>query len=102
MGAALALHLISERLMKSHLDVDAVVLLKELFHDEDRANAAGVTALKKLIQQNQERREGNSLCQMYITEKGNNFLDLTNPFLTVRLDRLNEHIQTTTNEADGQ
>jgi len=94
-AAAATLHLILERLMKNQLDIDAVAILKEFFHDENRANEAGRSALEKLIEQNKERRESNSLCRLYVSEKGNNLLDLTNPFLTIRLSRLEEHIKST-------
>lgn len=104
MASAVVFHLIAERLISSHLDVDAIKLLEEYFEDEvnpdngqitrlakDRAFDAGNTAIEKLVKQNTERREGNALCRLYITKDGNNYLDLTNPFLTARIARLEEY-----------
>ena len=90
MALALAFHVIAERLTRMHLDVDAVHLLKDYFQDEKRAVEAGRTAISKLIKQNIERRSENTICRLYLTEKGNNFLDINHPFLTTRLNRLNE------------
>jgi hypothetical protein len=97
-AAAASLYLIMERSLKIGLDIDGTELLIEYYRSdqavatpEDRAIAAARTTIEKLITQNLERRETNNLCQAYITEGGNNLLDIANPFLTRRLERLNDY-----------
>jgi len=90
--AAAALHLIVERCLRASLDTSAVDILAIHFQDQNRASQAAQTALQKLIDQNIERRETNTLCRFYITRSGNNpLLDPNNPCLTSRLARVQAH-----------
>jgi hypothetical protein len=115
-AAAIALHMILERCLKNHLDIDATLLLKKYFYQqalagreendldpaerepllaqaEERAIAAGRQAIEKLIAQNLERRESNTLCRLYVTPQGNNLLDVHSPFLTNRLYHFNSYFR---------
>lgn len=82
------LHILAEQAVNSQMDLTAVDILEALWGDRDRAKAAAISAIEKLIAQNKERREGNLLCRFYISESGNNFLDLTRQPLTLRLEQL--------------
>ena len=88
MGASIALHLVSERLFQSKMDTSAVEIAAKRLGDRPRALRAGLSALEKLQKQNLARREHSFLCRIYISDRGNNFLDFNHPPLTARIDRL--------------
>lgn len=87
-GLSALLYVHSEKKFEAKLDLLAVKILTAYYNDSDRAHNAALSALEKLRQQNIGRRETNSFCRYYITEEGNNLIDLIHPFLTARIKQV--------------
>lgn len=88
LAAAVALHLISEKCFAAKMDLVAVEILSHHINDRPRAIQTALSALNKMIRQNIARRENSRICHLYISKLGNNLLDFQNPFLTSRIQRL--------------
>jgi hypothetical protein len=82
------LYLFSERGFQAQMDQKGVEILARHLNNLPLATAIARTALEKMRQQNLQRLRDNSLCRYYITQNGNNLLDLNRPFLTSRIEAL--------------
>ncbi len=82
---SIGIHLFSERFFQARADlIGANILGKKIRNPYQTA----IDTLEKMRLQNLYRRENSKLARVYITESGNNVLDLTHPFLTTRIARL--------------
>lgn len=91
--ACVGMYAYSERSVQAVMDVSAVETLAVYFNgNHSRALNAALSALEKLRLQNVERRPQNRFCRYYITNMGNNLLDLDHPFLTTRIQQLKSAI----------
>lgn len=86
--AATGLYLLSERALHEQMDTSALEMLSRRLNDPVLAKEAALSALRKQRAQNMERRETNSICRCYISQSGDNFLDLNHPLLSSRISRL--------------
>lgn len=84
----LGLYLLADRIHEYSIDLFAVETLGRALNDPKRAMCAALSALEKQTQENRERRLQNGFCRFYLTESGNNLLDLKNPSLTSRIAAL--------------
>jgi hypothetical protein len=82
---AIGLYIFSERFFQSKADIVGVEILGRRIQNPVRV---AIDALEKMRQQNLYRRENSKLARVYITEEGNNLLDVINPFLTTRIAEL--------------
>jgi hypothetical protein len=88
MAAALSLCIYTEKSIEAKADILAVDILRNA-KVQDPVQVARDT-LEKMRRQNLYRRENSIVAKVYITEDGNNVLDFVNPYLTTRMDLLNE------------
>ncbi len=86
--ATLALHLAADRSYESTMDHFAVKVLGNAFKSRTKAVKAAISALEKQRLVNLQRRENNKFCQFYLTDRGNNLLDLKHQFLTTRIEKM--------------
>lgn len=78
-----------ERVLNRRLDRIGLEILSKRFEgDTKRAREAAIAALEKLAKQNIERRNHNKLCRLYISSKGENFLELGIPTIASRINAL--------------
>ena len=91
-GAAIGLHLVSEKRFEAKMDAVAVDIVARRLNDPRRAVRAALSALDKKRRQNLARRENNFFSRFYITRSGNNVIDF-NPFLTSRIERVQKLLQ---------
>lgn len=83
---ALGMYIVSERFFEARADLLGAEILQRrgIVNPKDVA----IAALEKMRQQNLYRRENSSLARLYISESGDNLLDFMHPFLTTRIERL--------------
>jgi hypothetical protein len=96
-ATTISFYFMRERSLRNPLDIEAVKLLEKKFirdgeldvkRSQQRAYEAGKRAIEESIKVNIERRSKNDFRKLYLTENGDNLLDLFTPFLTARLNRL--------------
>ncbi len=83
-----AVYLITQRNMESQMDKEAVDILANRLGNHHLASQAALSALEKLREQNLQRHKTNGLCRYYISENGDNYLDLSHPRLSSRISSL--------------
>ncbi len=92
LATALTMYVIADRCYECTMDLFAAKVLGKVLVDEKRAVNASISALEKQRAINLERREKNRFCKFYLTESGNNLLDLKHPFLTSRISKLRQEL----------
>lgn len=79
------LHVISERFFESRADLIGAEILGKKINNPVKV---AIDALDKMRRQNLYQRETSMLAKRYITERGDNLLDLIHPPLTTRIANL--------------
>ncbi len=85
-AGAVGLYIISEKFFQAKADLLGVEILKRRGIQNPEKIALG--ALEKLRFQNLYRRENSSFARFYILGSGDNLLDITHPFLSSRIKKL--------------
>lgn len=84
----LILHFASERIATTRADREGLKILRKVQGNTDEAKVAATLALEAQTRQNLQRRQISLLARLYISKSGNNFLDLSSPLLTTRIENL--------------
>ncbi|MBX7065649.1 MAG: M56 family metallopeptidase [Parachlamydiales bacterium] len=84
---ALGLYILSERVFQARADLLGVQILSQ--RGIRNPKQVAIAALEKMRQQNLYRRENSTLARLYILESGDNLLDFLHPFLSTRIERIN-------------
>ncbi|HSX10744.1 MAG TPA: M48 family metalloprotease [Chlamydiales bacterium] len=82
--SAIGLYILSERKFQARADTLGIEILGRRLHNPRRAAEIAIETLNKQMRQNIYRREHTALGRFYITQSGNNVLDLLHPYLTTR------------------
>lgn len=82
---AIGVHIISERFFEMNTDLKAIEILANRMENPTQVARQ---SLEKIRKQNLYKREHSTFGKWYITESGNNLLDLMHPLLTNRIATL--------------
>ncbi len=89
---SIAFYIFSERVFEGKMDIAGAKLLGKRLGDPQKAVHVAIETLEKMRKQNLERREKSKISRLYITKSGNNVIDFNHPFITTRIERLQEHL----------
>ncbi len=91
MTTLIVAHCFLERRLQRQMDIQAIEILSQDLKDAQLATKTAITALNRMKEQNLCRLKFNKLCHLYITEKGDNILDLTHDPLSQRIIKIASH-----------
>lgn len=94
-SVAFAIYISADRFYECKMDCFAIKTLGKAINNPKRAAHAALSALEKQRAENLEKREKNFLCSWYLTQSGNNLLDITHPFLTSRIASIQKNLRIT-------
>ncbi len=87
---ALGCYLMNERFFQQKMDAVGVDVLAQKYGDKQRAMQIGIETLEKMRQRNLQKRASNPKTELYLSEEGNNWFDITTPSLTSRIEKLKQ------------
>ncbi len=87
-SAALACYVANERSFQQKIDAVSINILEKKYGDRNKAVQIGIDTLEKMRQRNLEKRKQNPKTELYLSEEGNNWFDITTPSLTSRIEKL--------------
>lgn len=83
-------YLANERAFQQNMDEVGVEILAKKYGDKNKAIQIGIETLNKMREKNLKKRGLNPKTELYISEEGNNWFDITTPSLTSRIEKLKQ------------